>query len=105
MLQVLTYSPDGRCLAAGAHDSRIYLMDTKTFGSRAQCKGHHSFISHLDFSKDGKVLQSVSGDYELLFWDVATGKHILLKTLRAFQPGTTDALKPSTLSVQERLIP
>lgn len=75
-IQVLTYSPDGKVLAVGAHDSKIYLLDTKTFGSKAICRGHSSFISHLDFSQDGSVLSSVSGDYELLFWNASNGKQI-----------------------------
>ena len=61
-------------MAVGADDAKIYLLDTKTFGSRAICVGHHSTVTHIDFSRDAVNLQSVSSDYELLFWDVATGK-------------------------------
>ncbi len=74
--QCLAYSPDGSTIAVGSHDNTIYLLDTTTFSCRARCKKHHSYITALDFSSDSKYLQSVSGDYEYLFWDVATGKHI-----------------------------
>lgn len=37
---------------------------------------HTSYIKHFDFSKDGNYLHSTSGDYELLFWDVNTGKQV-----------------------------
>jgi len=74
--QCMAYSPDGLTIAVGSHDNTIYLLDTTTFSCRARCKKHHSFITAIDFSSDSKYLQSVSGDYEYLFWDVATGKHI-----------------------------
>lgn len=37
---------------------------------------HSSYIKHIDFTKDGNYLHSTSGDYELLFWDVNTGKQV-----------------------------
>lgn len=37
---------------------------------------HSSYIKHFDFSRDGNYLHSTSGDYELLFWDVNTGKQV-----------------------------
>lgn len=30
-------------------------------------QGHSSFITHLDWSKDGKYIMSNSGDYEILY--------------------------------------
>lgn len=30
-------------------------------------KGHSSFITHLDWSKEGKHIMSNSGDYEILY--------------------------------------
>lgn len=74
--QCLAYSPDGQILAVGCHDNVIYLLETKSYACLAKCKGHHSFITGVDFSVDGRVLQSVSGDYELLFWNARTGKQI-----------------------------
>lgn len=37
---------------------------------------HNSYITHFDFSQDGRFLQSNDGAYELLFGDIATGAHI-----------------------------
>jgi hypothetical protein len=39
-------------------------------------KKHSSYITHIDFSKDGRYLHSNCGAYELLFWDVNTGKQL-----------------------------
>ena len=33
--------------------------------------GHASYITALDWSLDGRLLQSTDGGYELLYWDVA----------------------------------
>ncbi|RYH27855.1 hypothetical protein EON65_12920 [archaeon] len=79
-MQTLTYSPDGNFLAVGSHDNTIYLLETKAYSCRAKCKGHHSYITSLDFSEDSSHLQSTSGDYELLFWNTNTGKQIASPT-------------------------
>lgn len=42
----------------------------------ATCKGHSSFISHLDWSSCSSFIQTNSGDYELLYWDARNGKQI-----------------------------
>jgi len=36
--------------------------------------GHSSYITHLDWSSDGRLLRSTGGDYEILFWDAEEGK-------------------------------
>ena len=35
---------------------------------RLECRGHTSFVTHIDWSADGEFIQSSSGDYELLYW-------------------------------------
>jgi microtubule-associated protein-like 6 len=42
----------------------------------ATCKGHSSFIKHLDWSADGAFLRSNCGAYELLFWDARSGAQL-----------------------------
>lgn len=74
-------------LAAGAHDCMITIYSSK-FSLRGEknteicelkpvrrLKGHGSYITHLDWSVDNRVLQSTCGDYEILFWDIKEGKH------------------------------
>jgi WD40 repeat protein len=69
---VLHFSPDGKTLAFGSHDSRIYLYNTvkDVYSRRAICKGHSSYINSVDFSSDSRYLQSTCGAYELLYWTV-----------------------------------
>ena len=45
---------------------------------------HSSYITHFDFSCDGVNLHSTCGAYELLFWDVHSGKQL---------PGGASALR------------
>ena len=71
----MKYSPDGSTLAVGSHDNVIYLLETSSYSRRSLCKGHSSYITHLDWSGDNKFLQSNCGSYELLYW-TAKGKQV-----------------------------
>ena len=87
-IQDLKYSPDGKLLAVSSHDNRIYLIsinpEAETLDDIYEtnrknmkvCSGHSSYISHIDFSNDGKYLQSTCGGYELLFWDTSSGQQV-----------------------------
>ncbi|XP_062892556.1 echinoderm microtubule-associated protein-like 4 isoform X1 [Mobula hypostoma] len=76
-LSVVRYSPDGNFLAVGSHDNYIYLHTVSDSGRKysryGRCTGHSSFITHLDWSQDSRFIMSNSGDYEILYWDIAAG--------------------------------
>ncbi|XP_071657661.1 echinoderm microtubule-associated protein-like 3 isoform X2 [Patagioenas fasciata] len=80
-LSVVRFSPDGSFLAIGSHDNFIYIYSVTEGGRKftrfGRCVGHSSFITHLDWSKDGRFIMSNSGDYEILYWDVAGGCKLL----------------------------
>ncbi|XP_064359274.1 echinoderm microtubule-associated protein-like 3 isoform X2 [Dromaius novaehollandiae] len=80
-LSVVRYSPDGEFLAVGSHDNFIYIYGVGERGRKysrfGRCTGHSSFITHLDWSKDSRFIMSNSGDYEILYWDVAGGCKLL----------------------------
>ncbi|XP_070622263.1 echinoderm microtubule-associated protein-like 3 isoform X1 [Erythrolamprus reginae] len=80
-LSAVRYSPDGEFLAIGSHDNFIYIYSVEEkehkYTRFGRCSGHTSFITHLDWSKDGKFIMSNSGDYEILYWDVAKGCKLL----------------------------
>jgi microtubule-associated protein-like 6 len=76
-IQDVKYSPfPGRRLAVSSHDNNIYVFDRKSYTRTAVLRGHSSYITHMDFSADGRFLQSNCGAYELLFWDVDRGRQI-----------------------------
>lgn len=65
----IRFSPDSSRLAVGSRDNNIYIFDcTKNFRRVGICRGHTSYITHIDWSDTGEFLQSNSGDYELLYW-------------------------------------
>ena len=58
---------------------KVYLYDVSGDGTsrlRGKCVKHNSYITHLDFSSDGKFIQSNCGGYELLFYSTKDGKQI-----------------------------
>uniref|UniRef100_K3WHU2 EF-hand domain-containing protein n=1 Tax=Globisporangium ultimum (strain ATCC 200006 / CBS 805.95 / DAOM BR144) TaxID=431595 RepID=K3WHU2_GLOUD len=75
------FSPNGSVLAVGSHDHHIYLykihdVSCKKVTKTATFAKHQSYITHIDFSSDSKILQSNCGAYELLFSDATNGRHI-----------------------------
>jgi WD40 repeat protein len=76
-VHALRYSPDGRYLACGSFDSFVDVYDaTQNYKRCAVCKGHSSHVTHLDWSSDSKVLKTVCGAYELLYWEAQEGKQV-----------------------------
>ncbi|XP_054153345.1 echinoderm microtubule-associated protein-like 2 isoform X2 [Oppia nitens] len=72
-IDCVKFSPDGRFLALGSRDNHIYVYQVseeyRKYNRIGRCSGHSSFITHLDFTRDGTYIQSCSGDYEHLFWN------------------------------------
>lgn len=71
---------DGSHLAIGSRDNYIYIYkihpDSADVTKVGRCAAHSSFITHLDWATDGQHLRSNSGDYELLFWNIADCKQV-----------------------------
>ncbi|XP_058270452.1 echinoderm microtubule-associated protein-like 2 isoform X1 [Hemibagrus wyckioides] len=74
------YSPDGAYLAVGSHDNFVYIYavteNGKKYSRVSKCTGHSSFVTHLDWSTNSQYIVTNSGDYEILYWEASTGKHI-----------------------------
>lgn len=73
----IKFSPDGTTVAVGSHDCTIYVYSHPEWKPRCKpMKKHSSYITHIDFSRDGNYLHSTCGAYELLFWDANSGKQM-----------------------------
>eukprot|EP00606_Chrysophyceae_sp_TOSAG23-5_P000725 GSChrysophyteH2.ASY1.ANO1.670.1 assembled CDS len=78
------FSPSGDMIAAASNDDTICLYSCETIADNntVSCtlkplhrlRGHSSYITHLDWSRDGQLLRSTCGAYELLYWNVLDGK-------------------------------
>lgn len=55
----------------GSHDNNIYILSVEgdTYKNEGVCKAHQSFITNLDWSRDGRYIHSNCGAYEYLFFD------------------------------------
>ncbi|XP_064484609.1 echinoderm microtubule-associated protein-like 2 isoform X3 [Ornithodoros turicata] len=79
-IDVVKFSPNGQLLALGSRDNFIYVYQVSEEGHKynriSRCTGHHSFITHLDWSADSTYLQSNSGDYEILYWNALVCRQV-----------------------------
>lgn len=76
-IEAMEYSPSGTLLAVGSHDNNIRVYSVESgYELHAELTGHNSFITHLDWSADGKFIRSNCGAYELLFFDAEAGERL-----------------------------
>ncbi|PVD36602.1 hypothetical protein C0Q70_03587 [Pomacea canaliculata] len=70
--------PSGRQIAVGTHDGFLHLLvlngEGELYRHQSASLGQQSpaFVMHLDWSSDGRFIQTVLGNYELVFWDSQT---------------------------------
>lgn len=70
-------------MAVGSHDNMVYLFNDlgeedlnmkPTRDECVKCRAHSSYITHLDYNKEGSMIHTNCGAYELLFFNTETGK-------------------------------
>ncbi|KAI8802577.1 WD40-repeat-containing domain protein [Cladochytrium replicatum] len=78
-IRSVVFSPDNQYLATGAEDRLVRIWHIPSRTIRHSLVGHESDIYSLDWSRDGRVVASGSGDWCVKIWDPETGR--LLMTL------------------------
>jgi WD40 repeat protein len=67
------YSPDGKYIVSGSHDSTIHVWDAQTGRLVASpSEGHTYAVRSVRFSSDGKFIVSGSYDRAIRVWDAHT---------------------------------
>lgn len=73
----LRFSPDGRLLAFGDVQGRVWLYDTHTWTPRRNpLVAHTGAVDTVSFSPDGRTLATTSDDGTTRLWDVPSGRPI-----------------------------
>jgi class 3 adenylate cyclase/GTPase SAR1 family protein len=72
----VTWSPDGRKLAAGGDNGLIRIWNAETENLAMILEGHTGEINSLSFSFDSSLLASKSTDGSVRLWDAQSGQNI-----------------------------
>ena len=73
------YSPDGKLIATGHNNWKVYLWDAKTLKLRQELIGNVSGVLCCDFSPQGdRIISNGTRGLSFYMWDVHTSK--ILKT-------------------------
>lgn len=68
-IETAEYSPDGKYLAVGSHDTNIYIYDAQGgYSLVGTCSKHNATVTCIDWSQDSGYIRSVCNAYELLFF-------------------------------------
>ncbi|KAG0373651.1 cofilin [Mortierella sp. AD032] len=68
------FSPDGRWIAFGGFNQKVWVRDASSGKLVATLKGHSEPISAVVYSPDGSLLGSSSWDCTVRLWDMTTNK-------------------------------
>uniref|UniRef100_A0A673BND2 EMAP like 6 n=1 Tax=Sphaeramia orbicularis TaxID=375764 RepID=A0A673BND2_9TELE len=80
VIHEMKFSPDGAYLAVGSNDGLVDIYAVaQRYKKVGECSKSTSFITHLDWSLDSKILQTNDGAGERLFYRMPMGKAVVSK--------------------------
>jgi WD40 repeat protein len=94
----VAFAPDGRSIAAGGRNGKVYLFDVNKGKLLHEMAGHTQEVWSVVFAADGKQVLSGSPDRSIRVWDAAAGKPI-----RTF-PNVRDKVRCLALSPDGKLL-
>jgi WD domain, G-beta repeat len=84
LINVVSFSPDGRLLASASFDKSVKIWDGKTGKFIGTLRGHVGAVYQVCWSNDSRMILSGSRDTTLKLWDLKTRK------LKVELPGHAD---------------
>ena len=76
-LTAVSFADDGKTLATAAENGALYIYasshDGRSYKKLAKMGGEVE-ITHIDWNRSGNVLQTVTANYKLEFWNVKANK-------------------------------
>jgi WD40 repeat protein len=96
-VESVAYSPDGKYLASGGWDGKVFLYTIDSFGNatlKSTLSGHMGAVVALNFSKNAKYLVSSGKDYSARVWNIDTPDRSKVYNIHA-QPVTNAFLDVS----------
>ena len=78
-IRSIAFTPDGKILASGSHDSNIKLWNVEIGECLQTLAGHTSSIQSVAFNQDGTILASGSNDKTVRLWNIQTGECSILQ--------------------------
>src|SRR5262249_7670354 len=79
--RTLSFSDDGRRLAAGYHGGKAVIWDIESQSDAIEgrrLEGHTDVINGMDFSPDGRRLATAGADRTVRLWDTQLGRQALV---------------------------